>query len=281
MNQVKTIFEYDNYRAFLKETYLYSKSQNKNFSFRYFARIAGFKSSGFLKLVMDGKSDLSRLSIDKVAKALKLNKEETEFFKNLVLLNQATSLSERERYGRELLRSRTFRKIHPMDVSQSRFFSHWYYAVIRGMIGLPGFKEDPEWIARRVLPPISPDEAKQALEELEKLGLIERDKTSRNLVQSHANLATPREVVSAVVIKYHRDMIKRASDSLELVNRENREISAATLGITAETAKKIKEMIQKFREEVVSVAAQDSGGEEIYQANFHLFPLTRMKGQVE
>jgi uncharacterized protein (TIGR02147 family) len=275
----KSVFEYDNYREFLRDTYLHSKARSSKFSYRYFARLAGFKSSGFLKLVMEGKSDLSRKSIEKIATALKLNREEASFFKNLVLFNQANSIQERERYGSELLRSKTFQKTHPIDVAQSRFFSHWYYAVIRGMVGLPGFQEDPDWIAQRVLPPIAPAEAAAALSELEKLGMVRRDPTTGKISQAHANIATPREVVSSVAVKYHRDMIQRASASIDLVSRDQREISASTLGITVQTAKKIKEMIQKFREEVVALAARDTGGEEIYQANFHLFPLTRLSGK--
>ena len=89
MSSKKSIFEYDNYRDFLRAYYLSAKAENKNFSFRYFSRISGFKSSNFLNLVMKGKSNISIDSIDRLVQAMKLNKEESTFFKNLVHFNQS------------------------------------------------------------------------------------------------------------------------------------------------------------------------------------------------
>jgi uncharacterized protein (TIGR02147 family) len=51
--QEKSIFEYDNYRAFLKDSYEAAKARDPKFSFRFFARLAGFKSSATLKRVME------------------------------------------------------------------------------------------------------------------------------------------------------------------------------------------------------------------------------------
>src|SRR3989338_9919808 len=85
------IFEYDNYRSFLKDLYALLKQEKSAFSFRFFSRQAGFRSPNFLKLVMEGKRNLSPESIEKFAKGLKLNKNEADFFRRLVLLNQATT----------------------------------------------------------------------------------------------------------------------------------------------------------------------------------------------
>src|ERR1700722_999673 len=96
----KSIFEYDNYRDFLRDYYLSAKAENKNFSFRYFSRIAGYKSSNFLNLVMKGKSNISLESIGKLTEAMKLNKEESVFFRNLVHFNQSDNSEDKQTFSK-------------------------------------------------------------------------------------------------------------------------------------------------------------------------------------
>src|SRR5262249_12944388 len=149
------IFEYSDYRAYLKDLYKNSNLSDKKVSFRYLSRITGFKSPSALKRVMDGKCNLSPESINRCAKAFRLTPSETQFFKNLVFFNQAETLAEKQKFAREILRSQAFRKTHPLEESHYRYYTHWYYSVIRGMVGLPGFQDDPEWIARNLFPQVT------------------------------------------------------------------------------------------------------------------------------
>ena len=273
MGSKKVIFEYDNFREFLKDYYLKAKERNKNFSYRYFSRIAGFKSPNFLKMVMDGQRNLAPNSIDKFASALKLNKEETSFFRSLVLLNQASTADERQRYAEEIIHSRAYRRTQPLKESQYRFFAHWYYVLIRELVGLPFFKEDYDWIGKQVRPHLSAAEAKRAVEELLKLSVLERDASGR-LKQMNSNVGTPDEVTSSSIAHCHRQLMKLASASIDDVAREKRDISAITFIASGPTVKKIKEKIQKFRKELLELASVDNNPDNVYQLNFQFFPLT-------
>ena len=53
--KLPNIFEYLDYRAFLRDHFLASKKLSGAYSFRYFSRRAGLASSNFLKLVIQGK----------------------------------------------------------------------------------------------------------------------------------------------------------------------------------------------------------------------------------
>src|SRR3989338_3815356 len=90
------IFEYDNYREYLRGLYDHLKVARGHFSYRYFSRMAGFRSPNFLKLVIDGDRNLSGESIEKFIKALKIQNKEAIFFRNLVLLNQSETLEEKK-----------------------------------------------------------------------------------------------------------------------------------------------------------------------------------------
>lgn len=273
--KMKSIFEYDNYRKYLKDVYENSKAENSKFSFRYFSRLAGFQSPNFLKLIIDGRRNFALPGIEKCAKALKFNEEETFFFRNLVLLNQATSYEEKQDYATELLKCKTYKQMHPLKESQFHYLTTWYFVPLREMVNLKNFKEDPEWIAKRLSPPITGEEVTQAIEILLKLGLLERNKKGR-LTQSESHLTTGDEVTAACAAQFHRDMMTKAAESIDRVPRERREISAVTLGVSEKNIKIIKEMIQKFRQDVVKVVGQEQDSTRIYQLNFQFFPLAAL-----
>ncbi|MGZ3805823.1 MAG: TIGR02147 family protein [Pseudobdellovibrionaceae bacterium] len=275
-NEKKSVFEYSNYREFVRDYYLAAKSRDKKFSHRLFSRLAGFKSSNFIKFIMDGKSNTSSESAERLARAMKLTKEETHFFKSLVAFNQATTSEERQASAREMMKCRTYRKIFPLKEALFDYTSKWYLSVLRGLAGLPGFFENPQWISQKLFPVISPAEIQSGFETLLKLNLLKRDEKGK-LVQTAENVSSDDEVALSSVALFHREMMQRASESIDRVPREKRDISGITIGMSPETAKKIKEMTQKFRKEIVEVAAQDENATTIYQLNIQLFPLIEIE----
>lgn len=270
------IYEYDNYRTYLKNLYQSLKEQKSHFSFRYFSRMAGFRSPNFLKLVMEGKRNLTAQSIDKFAFALKLNKEETSFFRNLVLLNQASTVEEKKFYAEQLIRTRLYRKIYPLKQAQYDYYTNWYYIPIRELVGVEGFKEDPNWIARKLAPPITATDAEKALKKLEQLGLIKRNEEGK-LVQTERFVSTGDEVASASVSQWHKEMIQKGAEAIDRFPAMERDISSVTLGLSEQSAGQVKELIQRFRKELMTISKQDQKAEGVYQINFQLFPLTKKR----
>jgi uncharacterized protein (TIGR02147 family) len=268
------VFEYDNYRAYLKDLYGFYKKTKPQFSYRYFSQKAGFRSPNFLKLVIEGKRNLSPESIEKFTSALKLNKKETEFFRILVHLNQARTIGEKKLYAEQLMQSRSFRHIHPLRQDQYRYYAEWYNIPIRELTVLPEFSEDPGWIARSLLPPISPQQAQKALDLLLQLGLLERDESGR-LVQADAFISTGDEVTATSVSNYHREMIQKGSEALDLFPGPERDISSVTMALSEEGFQEIKSLIQRFRKELLAIADQEKRPAGVYQINFQLFPLAR------
>ena len=269
-----SVFEYDDYRLFLRDSYAYLKVHARHFSFRYFSKRAGFASPNFLKLVMEGKRNLSLDSIPKFVDALKLTKSEGEFFAHLVHFSQSRTATERSAHAKRILRSKSFRRIYPLKQAEFSYYACWYYIPVRELAAFPSFREDYAWIATKIFPTIEVGEARQALCDLEALGLLRRDETGR-LVQSTRTVSTENEVSSASVIGYHREMLRKASESIETVGRTEREISSACIPVSREMAQEIKKKIQDFRNEILSLASQDEAPDRIYQLNFQLFPLSQ------
>lgn len=269
----KTLFEYSDYREFLRDYYEAQRSKNKKFSFRFFSRLAGFKSSGSILKVIKGQTNLSGDTIQGLATAMKLNKEEHEFFENLVGFNQAKSAQERQLHAQKMLKSQTYRKLKPLSAASFKYFSQWYYAAIRELVDLPDFKEDPQWIVRKLIGTITLAEANEALQELQSLNVLTRDITGRlKIVDMH--ITSGDEVSFAGAANCHRQFLHLASESIDAIPREKRDLSAMTIGVSADMAKKVKGIIQDFRKELIEALSSDTSSEMVYQLNMQFFPLT-------
>jgi uncharacterized protein (TIGR02147 family) len=274
VHQKLSIFEYTDFRAYLRDLCHFLKTSQRSFSFRLFSRAAGFSSPNFLKLVMDGKRNLSSESIEKFAKAFKLNKEEADFFRTLVHFNQAKTHTEKTHFAEKLLESRPYRALHPLKPAQYAYYSTWYLVPVRELIDTRGFREDPEWIARQLDPPITVSEARKALETLQALGMIGRNKEGR-LIQKDAVLTTDDEVASASVAQFHREMIKKASESIDRFSGELREISSVTMSLSETGFRQAKEIVQRMRKDLLELAGRDMAQNAVYQFNFQLFPVSQ------
>ena len=174
----KRIFEYLDYREFLKDYYNAKKEANPAFSLRVFSDKIGFKAKDFISRVMNGDKNLSSQSIPKVASGLRLGKHETEFFVALVKFNQAETTDERnaafEQMQAVLKVVRFAEKQHLLGHAQYMVYSDWRHLTIRSLIGMFGFDGDYEALAKMVHPHVTADEAKKSVKLLEDCELIKK-----------------------------------------------------------------------------------------------------------
>jgi uncharacterized protein (TIGR02147 family) len=270
------IFGFLDFRAYLKAYYDAAKAHKNHFSYRYFARRAGYASPNFLQLVIGGKRGLSNDSIERFAKALDLNSDEHEFFAALVAFNQAQSAEEQNRAFMKVAASRRFRQARRIDHAMYRYLSYWYYPAIREMTARDDFREEPAWIASQLLPTITTAEAASALQLLLELGLIIRDVSGR-IIRGDPTLTTGHEVRNLAAGNYHRQMLERASESIERIPRERRELGATTICVNPDTVAEIKLLIHEFREQILERCDRDEDPSIVYQFNVQLFPLSKGK----
>jgi uncharacterized protein (TIGR02147 family) len=272
--ELPNIFSYVDYRAFLRDHYQASKQLKPQYSFRFFARKAGLSSSNFLKLVMDGKRNLGATTIDNFIKGLGLDDAEGAFFRDLVAFDQAETLVDRNRAFERLAATQRFRKARRLEGPLFKYLTRWYYPVVRELAGRPDFRDDPAWIAKQIMPPITTRQARAALRTLRQLGLLIEDESGR-VVRGDPSLATTHEVRSVVVPAFHRQMIERAAFALDNVPPEERDVSSVTVCVRAKTLADLKERIRRFRESILEVCDSEEDPEQVYQLCIQLFPMSR------
>ncbi len=267
------IFGFLDYRLYLQAFYEHKKSTEYGFSHRAFSKRAGLRSSNYLKLVMDGQRNLTAEMAGQFAKACGLRDRELDYFCELVAYNQARDSREAGRCHERLLRFREYRNIHPLDAAQAEYHAQWYIPAIRELVAHPDFQEDPKWIAAKLRPRIAPAEAQSALSVLEQLGLLTRDEGGR-LRQAERLVTTGAGPLGHQVASFHRAMLARASEAIDTVPREEREISSVTLCVSQAVLLDLKERIREFRREILQLAELEGQPERVVQLNFQLFPLT-------
>lgn len=267
------LFIYKDYRQFLRDWYAAAKKRRGAFSLRAFSLKAGFAAPNFFKLIMDGDRNLTENSLPKFMKGLGFNKQEQEFFRNLVFFNQAETHEKKDYYYRNLLQSRKFNRLKPLERTQYEFYSTWFYPVVRELAASKHCDGTAEWVARRISPPISVEQAERAVAVLERLGLIER--TGQNRWRQTDNLvSTGPEVSSVILMNYHRNLLQLAAERLGEIPAPERDVSALTLGVSRERIPELKRMIQNFRQEVLKFISLDERPDMVTQLDIQMFPVS-------
>ncbi len=268
------VFDYLDYRAYLRSFYEARKQTRAGFSFRTFSKRAGLKSPNFFKLVMDGDRNLGADTVPKFADALGLTGAEREFFRDLVAFDQGSDSIEKNRAFERIAASRRFRTARRIDGLLLTYLSHWYHPAIRELAARKDFSADPKWIAKRLRPAISPRQAAESVELLLSLGLLVKDPVSGRLSQGEPTLTTEHEVSALGAVNFHRQMLQRASESIDEIPAELRDLAALTVCVSAPTAARVKERIHQFREALTELCDAEPAGTTVYQLNIQWFPLS-------
>ena len=250
------IYEYVDYRSYLSDSLAFIQSKNSKYSATAFVRQAGFgeNSRGYFNLIMSGKRNLSSSTILGFAKTLKLNEKETFHFENLVHYNQATTEKEKTLYFDRInksMRGKTSRAFELLR-SQYNYFSNWYLVAIRELISTDNFREDYDFISKRLKNKVNKKEIIEAINDLINLGLLARDEKGV-LIQSEEFINfTDTSMNYTVVNNLHSQMLDRAKESLNEDAYENRSASCVVLATDRENFLKIRDEIRAFREHMLN-----------------------------
>jgi uncharacterized protein (TIGR02147 family) len=266
------IFTYIDYREFLEDFYDEQKAINKAFSFQYFANKAGFKSKSFIKLVIDGKKNLTSDSIQKLNNILKLNEKAFSYFCDLVAFNQTRSIQERNFYFEKLTQYNKRSVARTVIHDHYEIYSKWYYNTLRELVAAFDFKGDFELLGKRLKPAISARKAREAIKLLVKLGFIE--KKGDRYFQCDPLITTGDEVRSLAISNFHIQNLGLAMNSIDTVKSSDRDISCLVMGLSNEGFKRVKDEIQQFRKKLLAIAVSQKTIDRVYHLNFQAIPVS-------
>jgi uncharacterized protein (TIGR02147 family) len=271
----RRVFEYLDYREYLTDFYTHQKANSYGFSYRTFAKAVGCKSVNHPHLVITGRRNLTSAMGVRFAQACGLTEEEQAYFSDLVAFTQAKTPTEKQHFYTRLGRYAPFRKVHKLSEAQATYFSKWFIPATRELAARADFRAEPHWIANMLQPSITVSQAKQALKTLGELGLIAVD--AAGSVTRSEPLVSSGGPLGHHLVAFHREMLERASEAIELIPREEREISSVTVCVSQKRLIELKQQLREFRQQLLRTAEQDDEPERVVQINVQLFPLSKGK----
>jgi len=266
------ILAYADPRDFLRAAISAHSESFRGFGLREISAKAGFSSPSTLSMILSRKRKLNPRIAEKLAEALGLSGRRRQVLILFAELESARSIEDRHRIQERLLKVKCLSEENLLSLQQYRVLAVWYYPVIYALVGMDSFRRRPEWIAKRLGGGVSPLEVKRALGDLLNLGLIE-DRNGK-LVQTKGALTTEPQVKSMAIRRYHQQMLRLASASIDLP-AEQRELNGLTVPIPVNRLPEIKEKIRKFRHELNQYLSQFNDATDVYQFNMQLFALTQ------
>jgi uncharacterized protein (TIGR02147 family) len=271
------LFEYLDYRVFLRDLIAAKKSENPYFSERMIASHLDC-NPGFFNRVLKAQRNLSPQYVLKLGSFLKLTAKQKHYFELLVNYNQAKKQIEKDHFFQQLDIFRSS-KVKQTVAAQHALYSQWFYVVLRELIDIVPCKDISEDTCRRLAKFIEPrvpfDQLRQALATLEGLGLLSRTRSGAFTVKERfitSGMDIPQVVINRVLMQF-MDLARMAVDKFP---RQQRSLSTLTVSVSAKGYEKIREKIDRFRGEILNmVNEEDEDIDRVYHLNLHLFPVTR------
>lgn len=266
------IFQYIDYRMYLADAYAARKKGVRGFSFRTFA-VRAKSSPSLLKDVIQGRRNLTPAAAERFGKALSLEEKGCAYLVGMARFGNAKRAKEKNEAFEELVRLRRQAKLKIVDATRHAFWSEWYHPVIRELVTVEGFQDDPEWIVAHVAPRLTAAQARQSIELLLKLGFLRRNLRGR-LVHAEPAFTSEYDDPGLTVRQFNQEMIALGMTAPDRFPPTRREVSGLTLGLSEPCFERIKGRIRSFKEEVLAMVLEDKEPTRLVcQLNVQLFPF--------
>lgn len=148
------IYNYLDYRKYLKDLLKEKKAENGKFSHRYILGRMDIASSSYLLNIIAGKFGITIKRVNQLSGILGLSNGEINYFKKLIYFDKAKSVGEKNDYYQQIMDYRK-RKVTFITGKHFSLFSKWYFVVVREMLHIINFQDDYELLAKSVTPKIT------------------------------------------------------------------------------------------------------------------------------
>lgn len=267
------VLEYLEYREYLRDWYGECKRLHRFTSYRYLAQKTGIDPAWIVR-VFQKEGHLSEESLPAFIRLCSLDERRAEYLRVLYRFCKAKSPEDqREHYNRLMeLREVEARKLASPELV---YFSEWSTIALRALIGISKDTTDISALGKQLSPPIRTEDARNALEVLAKLGLVQADGNGGWDITDRV-VTSGNDIQSAAVRQYHRRTLELAQESLDRHPPEERDISSVALTLHHDDIPEVKERIKEFRRGLLQFARSSEGADRVFHLNVAFFPMSEV-----
>lgn len=266
------IYEYSSYIKYLGATLESKQATNPAYSLRAMSRDLGVSPST-LSDVLKGKKNFSEQTAYEVGLRLSLSGKKFKYFTTLVQMETTKNEEMKLLFLNQLkVINPKLREHFDVNVDQFRFMSEWYYPAILEMTHLTYIQINPESLAHSLV--ITPTQAKEALELLVRLELIEPTennsyKKTKNQFKFQAG--SPNQALR----KYHHQMLARAQDSLQTQTPNEKLVGSETIPMNIDDLALANDIIEGCFQQILELSKRSQDRTHIYHLGIQFFQVTR------
>jgi uncharacterized protein (TIGR02147 family) len=279
------VSDYTDYRLFLARYFEYrqkiSAGDVRPYNYAAFSAAANIKSPNYLKMIIEGRRNLSDEMALKFAKALGLNKEQSEDFQLLVAYGQATDPADRNMVLKKLSEHRVQAKLKSGEIDRKTWekVPNWAAWVIYAMVDQEGVRYDSKSLKDLLRGKASESEIEEALQSLFASGELVQDPATGAVSKARRLIESAEDVPVALVRKLQAQLMYLGLESLYQDAATEREFGTLTMSLTKSEFDEIKFKLRQMRKQINkdnSIARMNSKGERVYQLNIQLFPVSNV-----
>ena len=259
------------YRDYLRFELDARQSRRPKYSLRAFSRDLKMSPS-HLSDVLSGRERLSIQTAQVVSKALGFNPIKKSHFIGMVALEKASKAEEQAKLRAKLDKIvKDDSAYHEHDLDHFKMISDWHHLGILAAAELKSIGGNVQKTAKTL--GLDGKTVKEAVRRLSRLGLVRvKDRVIEVLKKK---TMTPRaEVPSYSVRRFHRQMLQKAGEALDLFAVSERFASSSLIAIAKEDMPAAKEFLIEMRSKFVERFENKDKADEIVGLTHALFPVT-------
>ena len=269
--KLPVIYAYNNFRNYLADYQIARMAAEKKFSKSAFSKQLGLPNTrSYFADVLSGKK-VTTAFIERFIRALELNRNEGQFFRVLVLFNQAESPDARELYFEQLISlNKTPKRI--IDPKEYAYYKSWYNSVIRAVLSIIDWNGDYGLLARKVVPPITVKQSKEAVRLLVSLGLVAKN-SDGFYKPTDKVIATSDYARDEIIRIYQHNCLAIAQEAVLRNRKQPQRVITKMVSVSEDGYRKIEKKIEQLNSAVTSlVHKEDVAADRVYQLAIILFP---------
>ncbi|SHM12923.1 TIGR02147 family protein [Fibrobacter sp. UWB13] len=269
-----SVFMYFDYRDFIRA--VLETMQSKGLSLRAIQENAGVSGSAFFSRILDGSRPLSVANAKNIAKSWGLPDDESDYFLDLVRFGNEKNVDVREELLRKLLAVRANNQEFALQDSSLKFFSKWYYPVLRDLLPLLPPNMPAEKIGRMFTPVLRAPQVESGIRYLMESGFVTLDENGVYRVEQPI-VSTPPRVRSTILRKYHLKNLEVNSEVYDLFTSDDRSVTSVTCSLSKESFEKVREEIAKLREKILALSREEKNPDRVCHVGFQLVNRAKVK----
>ncbi len=266
-----SIYDYTNYRRYLRDVFNDLKNAPSGFSYARFCKALGLRSTNYLKLIIEGKRNLTPSNVLRLGKFLELTFEETRYLETLTYLCRSKTSLERSHYSNCLKSLKREGAVKYGRKAPKELLEKWYYPAVLVALHQCPLDESTERMLQLI--GISAEEGRAAAQTLLEMGALILNEQHYQMVDANVLMVDSKK--SKLKYKnFLKDQLKLSSKKLEEEYDHGAQFFSQTLSISKQSWPTYLRSVRSLMSETARQSDSDSA-EQLIQLNVQLFPLGR------